>query len=229
MLRQKPSRTPPGAATAYVAITWLNASKEHAGKKRIIELLQTANELAALTRPEMLPTVHLLTWKPKGTKVQLKNLRRSGRVARRLRRQLSRYKVHPEVSPGRNGVWRQHWKALTRTSELPITVFAQGDTEAYSFCEEDVVLRILELAKQGNLHRIRKCRYCGNWFFARVRHGNYCQRKCQQANFRTSEQFRAYRSIYMRQYRRDETSRNTRARERARVVSVKLDPASSAT
>ena len=218
MLRRKASRISPGAATAYVAITWLNASKEHAGKKRIIELLQTANELATLTTPGQLPTIHLLTWKPKGTRAQLKNLRRSGRLARRLRRQLSRYKVYPEVSLGRNGVWRQHWKALTRTSELPITVSAQGDTESYSFCEEDAVLRILELAKQGNLHRIRKCRYCGNWFFARVRHGNYCQRKCQQANFRTSEQFRAYRCKYMRQYRRDEISRDIRARERARVV-----------
>jgi hypothetical protein len=218
MLRTKTSRTSPGAATAYIAITWLNASKEHAGKKRIIELLQTAKELATLTRPEMLPMVDLLTWKPKGTKVQLKNLRRSGRVARRLRRQLSRYKVYPEVSPGGNGVWHQHWKALTRTAELPITVFAQGDTEAYSFCEEDVVLRILELTKEGNLHRIRKCRYCGNWFFARVRHGNYCQRKCQQANFRTSEAFLAKRRKYMRKYRRDEILRNMRARERARVV-----------
>ena len=217
MLRRKASRLSPGAATAYVVTRWLNASKEHAGKKRIIKLLQTANELATLTTPGQLPTLHLLTWKPKGIRAQLKNLRKSETVARRLRRQLSRYKVYPEVSPGRNGVWRQHWKALTRTSQLPITVFAQGDTEAYSFCEEDVVLRILELAKQGNLHRIRKCRYCGNWFFARVRHGNYCQRKCQQANFRTSKKFRAYRCGYMRQYRRDEISRNIRARERARV------------
>lgn len=218
MLRRKASRISPGAATAYVVIRWLNASKEHAGKKRIIELLQTANELATLTTPGQLPTLHLLTWKPKGTRAQLKNLRKSDTVARRLRRQLSRYKVYPEVSPGWNGVWRQHWKALTRTSELPITVSAQGDTETYSFCEEDVVLRILELAKQGNLHRIRKCRYCGNWFFARVLHGNYCQRKCQQANFRTTEQFRAYRCKYMRRYRRDEISRNKRARELARVV-----------
>jgi len=38
----------------------------------------------------------------------------------------------------------------------------------------------------------------------------------QQANFRTSEQFRAYRCRYMRQYRRDEILRNIRARERAR-------------
>jgi hypothetical protein len=211
MLRRKTSWISPGAATAYVAITWLNASKEHAGKKRIIELLQTANELATLTTSGELPTIHPLTWKPKGTRTQLKNLRRSGRLVRRLRRQLSRYKVYPEVSLGRNGVWRQHWKALTRTSELPITVSAQGDTESYSFCEEDVVLRILELAKQGNLHRIRKCRYCGNWFFARVRHGNYCQRKCQQANFRTSEAFLAKRRKYMRKYRRDETLRNIRA------------------
>lgn len=216
MLRRKASRTSPGAATAYVAIVWLNVSKEHAGKKRIIELLQTANELATLTRPEMLPTVHLLTWKPKGTKVQLKNLRRSGRAARRLRRQLSRYKVYPEVSLGQNGVWRQHWKALTRTSELPITVSAQGDTETYSFCEEDVVLRILELAKQGNIHRIRKCRYCGKWFFARVRHGNYCQRKCQQSNFSRNEKFKIKRKLYMRSHRRKELERK-RAEARIRI------------
>jgi len=154
--------------------------------------------------------IHLLTWKPTGTKAQLANLRKVGKLARALDKLLTRYKVYPEISPSSKGRWYQRWRSIGRHDEAQITVSAKGDT--YPFGEEDILLAVLDLAKRGFLERVRRCRYCEKWFFARVRHQKFCTRDCQQSNFRTSKEFRAKRKFYMRRYRRAEYKRARKAK-----------------
>lgn len=211
-----------GAATAYVPVSWLNATRKSSGNLRIIRLLNTANKLESLTHSKQLPSLHLLTWRPSGTKKQMVNLKKTRRLAHSLRTQLSRYEVSPEISPVRRDGWHLRWKPVTKTAQVPITLSMRGDTETYLFGEEDVVLRILELSKQGNLRRIQECEYstCRKWFYARVRHQHYCSFKCQQAHFSKSPESKNKRKLYMRVYRKRERDRNRRADLAARVKSL---------
>ena len=96
---------------------------------------------------------------------------------------------------------------------VPITITFAGDSESYSFGEEDVVLKILELATHGSLHRLKTCKHigCEKWFYARVRHQHFCSFKCQQVHFRSSPESKHKRKLYMRTYRKDENDRNRQA------------------
>ena len=214
MLRRK--RMPIGAATAYVPVKWLNLTGGQTANQRVVKLLQTAKALVNPSSIKAEVAVDLLTWKLLRTKRQMPSAKRT-RLARDLRRQLSRYKVCPEISPGRPGEWRQRWRPLIKTAQVPITVSSGGDTETYLFSEEEIVLRIVELARQGNIHRIQGCRHCRKWFFKMVRHQNYCSEKCQQCNFRGNEQFKIKRMLYMRDYRQKERERSKRAESRAEM------------
>ena len=64
---------------------------------------------------------------------------------------------------------------------------------------------VIELTKQKLLDRIRHC-ICGNWFFARFVHQQSCSAKCRHKNYEQSEDFKAARRIYMRNYYRLKTS-----------------------
>ena len=70
------------------------------------------------------------------------------------------------------------------------------------FGEADALMRLIELSQSGYLDRVRTCRQCENWFYAKVAHGRFCQVSCQQDNFRTSEEFRGKRREYMRRQRK---------------------------
>jgi hypothetical protein len=211
MLRTKDRRSVPGRARAYTTVRWLNISMGTPANARIIGLLKIIQNLEAQTNQTKPRGVRLLTWKvAHPSAVQKSNQRRVSRLATELNRRLSRYKIYPEIFPRRKGRWFLRWRPLVKGSETQITVSAAGDTETYPFTDGDILLRILGLAEAGDLHRLRKCWQCGNWLFARVRHQNYCNSKCQQLNFRTSDKFKDKRKRYMRKHRRDERDREKR-------------------
>lgn len=62
--------------------------------------------------------------------------------------------------------------------------------------------RIIKLSRIGLHLRVRKCKNCARWFFARFRHQAYCQEKCQREHFRSSEEWKEKRRVYMRRYMR---------------------------
>ena len=151
------------------------------------------------------PVLNIPALKASGTRKQLANARRLARLIKAFNSNLSAFKLSPAIVPTMRGRWHTRWKSRVRHEERGIRVSAEGDT--YSFSEEDALLTILDLAKEGELGRVRKCRFCRKWFSARVRHQCFCARTCQQSNFRTSEIFRARRKLYMRDYRRKENER----------------------
>ncbi len=60
---------------------------------------------------------------------------------------------------------------------------------------------ILSFAKAGWLGRLRRCKNCEAWFFAKFRHQEFCSPGCQQKHYRGSDEWKQHRREYMRQYR----------------------------
>jgi hypothetical protein len=195
---------------APAIIQWLNSTIGEAGNDRISWLLKTAPKAASLGTSGDLPYLDLSSLKARGSRRQMANSRKLGKLVRELNRRLSFYKSYPEVRPSSRGHWYVGWKPLGKHDKLQIAVLLEG--EAVPFSEGDALRKVLDLAKWGELHRVRKCDHCERWYFARVRHQNYCGISCQQSNFRTSPRFRTKRRLYMRDYRRREYSENKKAK-----------------
>lgn len=53
----------------------------------------------------------------------------------------------------------------------------------------------------GVYDRIRKCRRCQVWFYARREHQRFCSQRCQIAHYKSSAEWREYRKGYMRELR----------------------------
>ena len=62
-------------------------------------------------------------------------------------------------------------------------------------------LLITHLAEQGLLDRVRQCGKCRTWFYARFRHQQFCSTKCQTSHYKGSEEWKAHRREWMRNYR----------------------------
>lgn len=62
---------------------------------------------------------------------------------------------------------------------------------------------LIALAEDGTLFKVRECRHCGQWFYARSSQNWFCSKKCQQAHYWKSPEWKAHRREYMRRYRRE--------------------------
>jgi len=61
--------------------------------------------------------------------------------------------------------------------------------------------RLLRVIGEGAILNLRQCQ-CENWFFTRFSHQTFCTRSCQAKDFSQTEDFKAKRRKYMRDYRR---------------------------
>jgi hypothetical protein len=203
MLRTKTKKHIP------LLIQWLNAT-QGARNQHFVSLLETAQQIAALTiSGGTLPFIDLVTWKARGNREQMANAKRLFRLGRKLDRQFARYEMYPTATPKSRGQWHLGWRSASRfAKDVPVFVFSSG--ERFSFGEQDALMSLLNLMRREELGKVRECLHCGRWFFARVRHQNYCELKCQQSYFRTNPAFRNKRRMYMQGYRRDKAERNKR-------------------
>ena len=62
---------------------------------------------------------------------------------------------------------------------------------------------IARLGKDGLLDRVRQCRVCRRWLFARFLHQRACSSLCSRDAYRKSPKWRKQRAEYMRKYRRE--------------------------
>ncbi len=65
--------------------------------------------------------------------------------------------------------------------------------------ESIAIHNAVALAKIGLLGRLMSCG-CGRWFFAKFSHQRLCSPRCRKKNHESSEEFKAARRAYMRQY-----------------------------
>lgn len=106
-----------------------------------------------------------------------------------LNRDLKRYQFRPWVLPHYDQNWHTaRWGVIWcsgRPGRDPMQAGEALDT-------------IFDLARAGQLSRLRRCAHCTNWLFARSRHQIFCSTKCQQKHYTKTEAFRAHRRQYMR-------------------------------
>jgi hypothetical protein len=69
------------------------------------------------------------------------------------------------------------------------------------FSEEDAIICIVELAREGLFEDLRSCIQCGRWFFANFSHQKFDSNSCRQKHHRSDSEFKETRRIYMRNLR----------------------------
>jgi predicted RNA-binding Zn ribbon-like protein len=112
-----------------------------------------------------------------------------------INQRLRSYRMFPEFLFRVGDQWVYRWTATSGRRLFP------EPNEKIRPNEQDALLSLLSLARQGCLQRVRQCKQCGKWFFARFRTQNFCQTKCQQTYFRSSKEWKAHRREYMRKNR----------------------------
>jgi hypothetical protein len=195
LLEQRERRVYAGEPWAHGLIAWIEKNRGRASGRRIQALLREMREIGeGLEGPVFghsqtgIPTVVRLARSPDAAA-------RNEALRNSINRRLRRYRLWPELlllpKPGTPNRWFPRWHAEGERSRTP-----------NSLSEADALLRILLLAQNGNVHRLRECDDCGLWFFARFKHARFCSTECQQRNYRRSPEWRERRNEYMREYYR---------------------------
>jgi hypothetical protein len=164
-----------GEEKAKPLITWLNSHRKRTdnGYKRIANLIRNMAELQSVTEGSFL-------WAAADVAVLVK---RKGTQAclREVRQELRKYKVWPELK----------WLSGPRLD----FAWKYGDPLG------PFVLDVVMLGQRGLLDRLRRCLDCESWFWARIRHKQFCSVKCQQAHYKSSPKWKEHRRKYMQEYR----------------------------
>jgi hypothetical protein len=84
----------------------------------------------------------------------------------------------------------------SQAGRRPHLVFDADDVEGAA------VLHVLRLIANGILDRVRRSRSSWRRFFARFRHQDFCETKCQQKHYRSSLEWKAHRRQWARDYDR---------------------------
>jgi uncharacterized Zn finger protein (UPF0148 family) len=80
--------------------------------------------------------------------------------------------------------------------------------------EGQAVELILNLARSGQLMRLRRCGHCQSWLYAKFQHQTFCSMQCQQKVYTQSEEWKAHRRKYMRDYYRLKKTRREKFKRR---------------
>ena len=82
--------------------------------------------------------------------------------------------------------------------------------------ERQAIKQVISLAERGLIDRIRQCRKCTLWFFAKAQHQKFCSTECREQDFAKNPKHKETRAKYMRAYRRREKASVTTALIRVR-------------
>lgn len=189
-------RTYAGENDAKPLIEWLNRKPKISERGRIEKLLanlakvrQKYGEGGQEHRLEGDPQLRGLFWPistfPKSWYGKDHNV-----ALREAQAELARHKVWPTLEAVSNP------RSRTSGSILSFGWKHSRDKAA------EAVLHIVMLGKDGNLWRVRQCRHCEKWFYARFSHQGFHSNRCQMAEYKASPSWREKRQKYMRNYRR---------------------------
>jgi hypothetical protein len=184
---------------------WLNDRKGTEEASRVLLLLEDVRESVALARKVY---QHALDRSPEGALNS-----HHGAVVKKINERLLDYRVSPQIAPPIGpGMWlAPTWipvnfgRNLSSVWSLSKTGRVRRDLKA-TMDEIEVVLAILVLARDGRLDRLKQCKQCHEWFYARVLHQEFHELKCQQAFYKSSDEWRAHRRLWMQDYRRAKES-----------------------
>ena|SRR2546428_766553 len=207
-----------GEAEAYCLIAWLNASKGSSEHSRLVELVNSCRRLS--TRYWEL--IERYPGTPAGGRPRPPSVRARREVRqwflllKELNARLSRYRLYPSFEPmDEDRIWFLSWMTPQKEKQLKLT-YPNG-LFAGVMGESQAVLDLVQLVQKGFVDRLRICP-CGTWFFARFSHQKFHNTECQQSFYRSSEQWKASRRVYQREYRRLVSTKKVTIGERIRRI-----------
>ena len=176
-------------------VSWLNDNAKEPSFKKVALLLSGLNQLLDSGRQ---------IYAAMGKGERCDKLRAEHfKLQKSINEVLRRYKVCPQVVPPIGpGMWvTSSWIPANLPLRWP-RVKGRGDRElAASLAEVNAVMSGLTLAAAGRLDRVRRCKECQRWLYARVPHQSFCSLACQQRFYRSSEDWKAHRRVWMKDYR----------------------------
>jgi hypothetical protein len=208
VLRRKRHRFA-GETTAFGVSQWLNATGDTAENRWVLHLLKRTKRLQRLQASSNFARVDLRTLKVVGTRQQKRRSMELGKLLGAINKLISRHTFRLRYYLRTVARGDLEWTPVASRTKVSVVVSPEGDR--YLISEGLVVSRILELARQGLVHRLRQCKRCRSWYFAHFAHQRFCTGSCQQANLRKSESFKAKRRVYMRDRRRSEREEDRKA------------------
>jgi ribosomal protein S27AE len=119
-------------------------------------------------------------------------------------------RINPAVDPRRFGEWDVKWRYSRVDGPVPISHVVQE--ALFGMDESDAIRCLVQLAEEGLLERMRECPKCGKWLYATFRHQRFCSTKCQQTHYKSSEEWKSHRRVWMRNYRRHLVTKNALTR-----------------
>lgn len=183
-------------------LTWASTTKS-AGAARINKILRLIIELENSRPNSSEKKEHTFSWRGSVFTARISMGRgsyperseREVQLAEELNLRLLRYKVSPWywMTLGNYPIFGW-WSGKNRPKD------EEDPTEDAWFTEADAIVAIVDLARAGLLCKIRRC-HCGDWFFARFVHQKFCCVRCQQKYYRSSEDYKSMRRLYMKNLR----------------------------
>jgi hypothetical protein len=116
-----------------------------------------------------------------------KNVPRKADAHRRLERRLRRYTFYPRFYP------------LGKVLSFAWQPSRPDHPERYG--ELSAIADLAKLAERDLLGHLREC-CCGRWIWARFSHQRFCNGKCRERDFRSSEKWKEHRRQKAREYYR---------------------------
>jgi hypothetical protein len=203
-----------GEQEASPVVEWLNAAKiapearrNYARVLNILQQLLRLDPIADAWRPAY-RRPDLMDHDDKYTKLMAE----AYGIADRLNASLKHYRLAPQIEPrlGEGGVYVR-WESASGSRGFSVMVCDLQGSPPFPVSEPRVIQKLLELSRKSCLKRIRACRECDRWFYAKFSHALFCSQQCQQKHFRTSETFKKHKREYMRDLRTKHKARSFRS------------------
>lgn len=184
---------PPSATLIDDLIRFLNEAKTAKGK-RVAPILEQMLEIEAMTKPIRGGLWIDASWEKTAPK-KFKTLWEISKKTALLNKELEQYRFIPraevlEGGGGRASQWVTWWRRDSCEAGEP----------GLRMVASEALELILKLTQIGYLSRLRRCAQCQKWLYARSRQQSFCSVKCQQQKYTHTEEWRAHRRNYMRQY-----------------------------
>ena len=110
--------------------------------------------------------------------------------------------LKPSEDTRRFGKWEMRW---TYSEASAISYYDAGQLylhERETGMNASKAIRcLIHLAEEGSMDRMRRCKRCRKWLYAKFRHQQFCSAKCQESHYKNSDAWRAHRRESMRNNR----------------------------
>jgi hypothetical protein len=123
--------------------------------------------------------------------------------AGRLNEELARYRFTPVIQGFGEApftvAWHRDWRNEIDHMKPPDRLWEGQNLEL-----------ILNIARAGQLWRLRFCRQCQKWMFAMRSSQQFCSFKCQQKHYSQTDSFKANRRQYMKKRYQEDNAKSTK-------------------